>query len=104
MRRVGRVNRGGLGECPSVKDVHLSSKVTEAGKGDQSTLRVEGDEVVWRGSEIVETADALVEQHRLGRHIYEPKSEPWGSREKTEKSLHPYTTPNSFALGLQAKS
>ena len=53
VRRVWRIDRTDLGEGSAVYDLDFPGQVTKPGERDQSALRVERDEVVRRGAEIV---------------------------------------------------
>jgi hypothetical protein len=100
VRGVGRVDRRYLGQRPPVVDVDLACQIPEATEKDKSRLRVERDEVVEGRPEIVQRPDALIEKHRLRRHGC--KQVVKGKVTSRICILQP--DPNSFELGLQAKS
>ena len=69
VRGVRRVDGADFVEGLAVHDLDFACEVTEARQGDEPALWIEGDEVVGGGTEVVEGADALVKEHRLGRHV-----------------------------------
>jgi hypothetical protein len=65
---VGAVDGGDLGEDAAVVDLGLTRQIAEAGKEDESALRVEEDGVDEVRPEVVENAGPLIEQDLPGRH------------------------------------
>ena len=60
MGRIGGVDGADLGESASVNDVDFACKVAKSRKRNEPPLGVEGDEIVWRGAEIVQRPYPLV--------------------------------------------
>jgi len=59
--RVRSVDGAHFGEGASVKDFDFPGKIAEACEGDNSTLRIERDEIVRGSTKIVQGANTLVE-------------------------------------------
>ena len=100
VRRVGGVDGRYLGMRAPTIDDQFAREITEAAEKNEPRLRVEFDEVVESRPKIVQRPDALIEEPRSRGHDYKRTVRKVTFRH----AAYSHTTPNSFELGLQAKS